>query len=221
MARTSGGRPIICRSRSSTTSASTTPTPYHVYGGCRTNSSWVGDSAYPGGITSSRWENMFKLGDGFWMFSPIPADPDYVFCRIPGWQHRPRQHAYPRDTGHQPRLGAADLSAYTSCAFNWNTPLRCPRHEAGHGLHRRAVSGSARATTAVTEPRLDVPCLVGTHVDAADAATLVFGKHVVGSAGSANIQKPSPLNMFSHRELVMPPGYAESLPRSCCPARPP
>ncbi len=32
--------------------------PYQVYGGLQDNSSWVGDSAYPGGITSSRWENL-------------------------------------------------------------------------------------------------------------------------------------------------------------------
>src|SRR5216683_529561 len=38
--------------------------PYHVYGGLQDNSSWVGESEYPGGITSSRWENMYG-GDGF------------------------------------------------------------------------------------------------------------------------------------------------------------
>src|SRR5205823_907187 len=41
--------------------------PYRVYGGLQDNSSWVGDSQYPGGITNHRWENMFN-GDGFWMF---------------------------------------------------------------------------------------------------------------------------------------------------------
>ncbi len=30
--------------------------PYQVYGGLQDNSSWVGDSAYPGGVTSSRWD---------------------------------------------------------------------------------------------------------------------------------------------------------------------
>jgi len=38
--------------------------PYHVYGGLQDNSSWVGDSSYPGGVTNSRWENMYG-GDGF------------------------------------------------------------------------------------------------------------------------------------------------------------
>jgi hypothetical protein len=42
--------------------------PYHVYGGLQDNSSWVGDSAYPGGITNGRWENMYG-GDGFWTMS--------------------------------------------------------------------------------------------------------------------------------------------------------
>jgi hypothetical protein len=53
-------------------------TPYHVYGGLQDNSSWVGASTYPGGITNSQWENMYG-GDGFWMF-PDSSDPDYLYC---------------------------------------------------------------------------------------------------------------------------------------------
>ncbi|HXP34889.1 MAG TPA: hypothetical protein VN827_05020, partial [Chthoniobacterales bacterium] len=34
--------------------------PYRVYGGLQDNSSWVGDSQYPGGITNHRWENMYN-----------------------------------------------------------------------------------------------------------------------------------------------------------------
>src|SRR5881275_2184976 len=56
--------------------------PYHVYGGLQDNSSWVGDSAYPGGITSSRWENFYG-GDGFWMFAD-PSDPDYIYAEAQG-----------------------------------------------------------------------------------------------------------------------------------------
>src|SRR5438067_1474300 len=52
--------------------------PYHVYGGLQDNSSWVGDSEYPGGITSSRWENMYG-GDGFWMFVD-PKDPNVIWA---------------------------------------------------------------------------------------------------------------------------------------------
>src|SRR5579862_8640557 len=52
--------------------------PYHVYGGLQDNSSWVGDSSYPGGISNSRWENMFG-GDGFWMFEDT-SDPNYIYA---------------------------------------------------------------------------------------------------------------------------------------------
>src|SRR5438309_2330785 len=56
--------------------------PYRVYGGLQDNSSWVGDSQYPGGITNHRWENMYG-GDGFWMF-PDPADADYIYAEYQG-----------------------------------------------------------------------------------------------------------------------------------------
>src|SRR5690349_18348310 len=56
--------------------------PYHVYGGLQDNSSWVGDSQYPGGITNSRWENMYG-GDGFWMFAD-PSDENYVYAEAQG-----------------------------------------------------------------------------------------------------------------------------------------
>jgi len=103
--------------------------PYHVYGGLQDNSSWVGDSAYPGGITSSRWENMFN-GDGFWMFAD-PSDPDYVFAEYQGGsigRVNMRTHET-RDI--QPKLGAADLKRYTKLRFNWNTPIALSPHEPG------------------------------------------------------------------------------------------
>ncbi len=95
--------------------------PYHVYGGLQDNSSWVGDSAYPGGITSSRWENMFG-GDGFWMFAD-PSDPDFVYAEAQGGtigRVNMRTHET-RDI--QPRLGPEDLKRYTKLRFNWNTPI--------------------------------------------------------------------------------------------------
>ncbi len=95
--------------------------PYHVYGGMQDNSSWVGDSAYPGGITSSRWENMFG-GDGFWMF-PDPTDPNYVYAEAQGGtigRVNMRTHET-RDI--QPKLGAEDLKRYKKLRFNWNTPI--------------------------------------------------------------------------------------------------
>jgi photosystem II stability/assembly factor-like uncharacterized protein len=95
--------------------------PYHVYGGLQDNSSWVGDSAYPGGITSSRWENMFG-GDGFWMFAD-PTDANYVYTEAQGGtiaRVNMRTHEA-RDI--QPRLGAEDLKLYKKLRFNWNTPI--------------------------------------------------------------------------------------------------
>jgi len=56
--------------------------PFRVYGGLQDNSSWVADSAYPGGVSNSRWENMYG-GDGFWMFAD-PTDPDYLYAEAQG-----------------------------------------------------------------------------------------------------------------------------------------
>ena len=56
--------------------------PYHVYGGLQDNSSWVGDSSYPGGVSNSRWENIYG-GDGFWAFED-PADPNYLYAEAQG-----------------------------------------------------------------------------------------------------------------------------------------
>jgi photosystem II stability/assembly factor-like uncharacterized protein len=101
--------------------------PYHVYGGLQDNSSWVGDSAYPGGITSSRWENMFG-GDGFWMFAD-PSDPDYVYAEAQGGfagRVNMRTHET-RDI--QPKLGAEELKLYKKLRFNWNTPIALSPHD--------------------------------------------------------------------------------------------
>src|SRR5881397_3611686 len=56
--------------------------PFRVYGGLQDNSSWVGQSQYPGGIANAQWENMYG-GDGFWMF-PDPSDPDYLYAEAQG-----------------------------------------------------------------------------------------------------------------------------------------
>ncbi len=115
--------------------------PYHVYGGLQDNSSWVGDSAYPGGITNARWENMYG-GDGFWMF----ADPDR--SRLPlrrgaGRHDRPRQpqHARDRATSSRPR------TTTRSCAGTGTRRSRCRRTRRARSTSARS-SCSARATTA-------------------------------------------------------------------------
>ena len=91
--------------------------PYHVYGGLQDNSSWVGDSQYPGGITNDRWENMYG-GDGFWMFVDT-ADPDYIYAEAQGGEigrvHR-RTHET-RTIKPLPQYKEGKLR------FNWNTPI--------------------------------------------------------------------------------------------------
>ena len=103
--------------------------PYHVYGGLQDNSVWVGDSQFPGGITSSRWENLYN-GDGFWAFSD-PSDPQYVIAEYQGGtiaRINVRTHET-RDI--QPKLTAEDLKRYTKLRFNWNTPIALSPHEPG------------------------------------------------------------------------------------------
>ncbi len=98
--------------------------PYQVYGGLQDNSSWVGDSAYPGGITNSRWENLYG-GDGFWTI-PDPTDPDVVYAESQG--------------GH---IGRIDRRTHASrdirpaalykekLRFNWNTPIHASPTQKG------------------------------------------------------------------------------------------
>ena len=92
--------------------------PYHVYGGLQDNSSWVGDSSYPGGVTNSRWENMYG-GDGFWMW-PDPSDPDYVYAEAQGGEiGRVNRHTHEvRSIKPYARYGEKKLR------FNWNTPIQ-------------------------------------------------------------------------------------------------
>ncbi|HEX9547267.1 MAG TPA: hypothetical protein VF942_08010, partial [Acidimicrobiales bacterium] len=91
--------------------------PYHVYGGLQDNSSWVGESEYPGGITSSRWENMYG-GDGFWMFVD-PADPDYIYAESQGGEigRVNRKTHETRNLKPLPQYREGKLR------YNWNTPI--------------------------------------------------------------------------------------------------
>ncbi len=86
--------------------------PYHVYGGLQDNSSWVGASAYPGGITNAHWENMYG-GDGFWMFAD-PSDPTYVYAEAQGGEHRPRQPQDARDRAPSSRCPATAKASSAS-----------------------------------------------------------------------------------------------------------
>ena len=99
--------------------------PYHVYGGLQDNSSWVGDSSYPGGVTNSRWENMFG-GDGFWMFEDT-SDPNYIYAEAQGGEiGRVNRYTHEiRSIKPLPNYGEKKLR------FNWNTPIHMSPNEKG------------------------------------------------------------------------------------------
>ncbi len=98
--------------------------PYQVYGGLQDNSSWVGQSQYPGGITNAQWENMYG-GDGFWMFSD-PADPDYLYAEYQGgYIARINRHTHEaRDIQPKPNYKE-------KLRWNWNTPIALSPNEKG------------------------------------------------------------------------------------------
>ncbi|MCU1331797.1 MAG: glycosyl hydrolase, repeat [Candidatus Angelobacter sp.] len=99
--------------------------PYHVYGGLQDNSVWVGDSSYPGGVSNSRWENVYG-GDGFWVFED-PADPDYIYAESQGGEiARVNRHSLSgRNIKPQPEYKEKKLH------FNWNTPIHLSPNEKG------------------------------------------------------------------------------------------
>ena len=99
--------------------------PYHVFGGLQDNSVWMGDSAYPGGITNSRWENMYG-GDGFFAFAD-PTDPAYLYVEAQGGDiGRVNRFTHEsRAIKPQPKYGEGKLR------FNWNTPIHMSPNEKG------------------------------------------------------------------------------------------
>ena len=98
--------------------------PYRVYGGLQDNSSFVGESQHPGGITNAQWENMYN-GDGFWMF-PDPADPDYIYAEYQGGEiGRVNRHT------HEARNIKPRPNYKEKLRFNWNTPIALSPNEKG------------------------------------------------------------------------------------------
>jgi photosystem II stability/assembly factor-like uncharacterized protein len=91
--------------------------PYKVYGGLQDNSSWVGESQFPGGIAKAQWENLYG-GDGFWMFAD-PSDPTYVYAESQGGYigRINRKTHEVRDIQPLPSYNEGKLR------FNWNTPI--------------------------------------------------------------------------------------------------
>jgi photosystem II stability/assembly factor-like uncharacterized protein len=90
--------------------------PFQVYGGLQDNSVWVGDSAYPGGITNSRWENLLG-GDGFFAFSD-PTDPDFVYGEYQGGNVSRVNRKTLEQRDIQPKANYKEKLRY-----NWNTPI--------------------------------------------------------------------------------------------------
>lgn len=90
--------------------------PYHVLGGLQDNSSWRGDSSYPGGITNSRWENFYG-GDGFWMFAD-PADPNYLYAEYQGGNI-----GRVNVNTHESRDIQPKPDYHEKLRWNWNTPI--------------------------------------------------------------------------------------------------
>ncbi|WP_395681025.1 WD40/YVTN/BNR-like repeat-containing protein [Dokdonella sp.] len=98
--------------------------PFHVYGGLQDNSAWVGDSAYPGGITNQRWENMYG-GDGFWVWED-PSDADYLYAEAQGGTiGRINRHTH-EVRSIQPLAGKGE-----KLRWNWNTPIALSPNEKG------------------------------------------------------------------------------------------
>jgi photosystem II stability/assembly factor-like uncharacterized protein len=99
--------------------------PYRVYGGLQDNSVWVGDSAYPGGVSNSRWENLYG-GDGFWAFAD-PADAAYVYVEAQGGEiARVNRFTHEvRNIKPQPKYGEGKLR------FNWNAPVHMSPNDKG------------------------------------------------------------------------------------------
>ena len=91
--------------------------PYNVYGGLQDNSSWVGMSAYPGGITNAQWENMYG-GDGFWMFADT-ADSTFIYAESQGGEIGRVNRKTHETRAIKPLPGYKE----GKLRYNWNTPI--------------------------------------------------------------------------------------------------
>lgn len=98
--------------------------PYQVYGGLQDNNNWVGDTAYGGGISNARWENLGG-GDGFWTVVD-PTDPNAVYVESQGGYitRVDRRTMAVRDI--QPTARYQE-----KLRFNWNTPIHASPTQKG------------------------------------------------------------------------------------------
>src|SRR5439155_1223803 len=120
--------------------------PYQVYGGLQDNSSWVGDSEYPGGITNNRWENLFG-GDGFWAWAD-PSDPNFAYAEAQGGHigRVNRKTLQARDI--QPKGGYKEKLRY-----NWTNVTRNVGMGAGNWISWVEASRFDPAVAYVTNDR--------------------------------------------------------------------
>ena len=98
--------------------------PFHVYGGLQDNACWIGDSAYPGGVNNTRWENTCG-GDGFFMYAD-PTNQDYVYTETQGGDII-RVNRYTHDT----RIIKPQANYKEKLRWNWNTPMALSPNEKG------------------------------------------------------------------------------------------
>ncbi len=91
--------------------------PYNVYGGLQDNSSWVGASAFPGGIANAQWENMYG-GDGFWMFADT-ADSTFIYAESQGGEIGRVNRKTHETRAIKPLPGYKE----PKLRYNWNTPI--------------------------------------------------------------------------------------------------
>lgn len=90
--------------------------PYQVYGGLQDNSSWIGVSEHPGGITNDQWQAMLFC-DGYWVFAD-PSDPDYIYAECQGgYLYRIDRRTW-QSREIQPKAEYKE-----KLRWNWNTPL--------------------------------------------------------------------------------------------------
>jgi photosystem II stability/assembly factor-like uncharacterized protein len=99
--------------------------PYHVYGGLQDNSDWVADSSFPGGVSNSRWENIYG-GDGFWTFVDT-SDPTYIYTEAQGGTIG----RVNRNTHEIRNIEPLPLYKEKKLRFNWNAPIHMSPNEKG------------------------------------------------------------------------------------------
>jgi photosystem II stability/assembly factor-like uncharacterized protein len=98
--------------------------PYQVYGGLQDNNNWVGDTAYSGGITNARWENLGG-GDGFWAVVD-PTDPNAVYVESQGGEITRVDRRTMAVRRIQPQAQYKE-----KLRFNWNTPIHASPTQKG------------------------------------------------------------------------------------------